>query len=93
MDGSGYIAVHEQGVADVNVLSVPSQDSGPFEFTTIHAYQCVSETALCVQGVGLPPSWNAEMASLSAQGWSLIETTSTANVSHLLIFILRRPVQ
>ena len=107
LDGSGLIRVHEQGTAnvsgtvdvgnlpavqDVKVVAMPAQESGPFEFMTIHARHCLSETALCLQGVGEPPTFNTEMTTLSAQGWSLVEMAPLFPNTNVLVLILRRPV-
>ncbi len=93
VDGSGFIAVHEQGVADVNVVSMPSQDPGPLEFTHVIAKLCVSESALCIEGTGAVPNVNEQLTSLSAQGWKLVEVTSASfGPADKVIFTLSRPV-
>ena len=91
VDANGFIAVHEQGTADVNVVSMPSQDLGPFEFTTLHARLCNSETSLCVKRLN-PPNTDlfADLESLSAQGWSLIDITRSEQ--GFLIYTLSRPL-
>ena len=93
VDASGFIAVHEQGVADVNVVSMPSQDPGPLEFTHVIAKLCVSESALCIEGTGAVPNVNEQLTSLSAQGWKLVEVTSASfGPADKVIFTLSRPV-
>ena len=78
LDGSGFIAVHEQGVADVNVVPMPSQASGPLEFTTIQTKLCtISPTGFC----DLEPDTldtldvNAILTTLSSEGWDLVEVS------------------
>lgn len=78
LDGSGFIAVHEQGTADVNVISLPSPDPGPLEFTTIQTKLCTaSPTGFC----DLEPDTldtldvNAILTTLSSEGWDLVEVS------------------
>ena len=94
LDGSGLIAVHEQGVADVNVVSMPPQDSGPFEFTDVIARLCDSESQLCIEKVPpIPGDVSAELTTLSSQGWELVSVTSANfGVGDKVIFTLSRPV-
>jgi hypothetical protein len=117
VDASGHIAVHEQGVADVNVtnaslpvsgtveignlppvqdvnvVSMPLEESGPLEFTTVHGKLCQSETALCTGGAGATPDVTEILASLSAQGWDIVAVTPVSYGSTgQVVFTLSRPI-
>ena len=95
VDARGFVAVHEQGVADVNVVSLPSLDLGPLEFTHVQARTCTnSPTGFCVLGATDSVDVDGILTSLSSQGWRLVETNSgTASSSSLLVlYTLSRPV-
>ncbi len=117
LDGDGLIRVHEQGMAnvtgtvnvgnlpavqDVNVLSVPSQDSGPLEFTHVMARMCTPSdsgggtTGFCAFGDApvTPLDVNAQLTALAGQGWRLM-TVSTPNYNNtrdIVVYTLSRPV-
>lgn len=92
VDASGFIAVHEQGVADVNVVSMPSLDPGPQEFT--HFTVSVNPN-----GTVRDPSTSelfdidATLIGLSAQQWELvgIDTLPYPASSTIVIYTLSRP--
>ena len=93
LDGSGFMAVHEQGIADVNVVSMPSQDLGPLEFTHLQVSLCSSPTGFCVPGASDSVDVDGILTGLSSQGWRLVETNSGApGGSLLLLYTLSRPV-
>ena len=102
LDASGSIAVHEQGVADVNVVSMPSLDSGPQEFTHVIAKLCSPSdsgggtTGFCGFGdapaTTTPLDVNAELTALSAQGWSLTTVIeATKGATDFVVYTLSRP--
>ena len=94
LDASGFIAVHEQGVAavsgtvdvgnlpavqDVNVISMPSEEPGSVEFTHVQARLCTnSPTGFCVPGASDSVDVDGILTSLSSQGWRLVEINSGA---------------
>ena len=88
LDGSGFIAVHEQGVADVNVVSVTS---GLMEYT--HLYIKVQSNG----SVEAPPTGSidldAELTALGAQGWNIASTESWVEPDTVarVLYTLTRP--
>ncbi len=86
VDASGSIAVHEQGTAnvagtvdvgnlpaiqDVNVVSLPSQDPGPLEWT--HFIVRISPNGeVRDPSTGEPFDIDATLLGLIAQGWELV---------------------
>ena len=92
VDGSGFIAVHEQGTADVNVVSMPSLDPGPQEFT--HFTVSVNPN-----GTVRDPSTSelfdidATLIGLSAQGWELVrlDIVPFPSADTNVIYTLSRP--
>ena len=92
LDASGFIAVHEQGVADVNVLSLPSQVLGPLEFTHVIVRVTTSGSVLDPT-TGQPFDIDATLIGLSAQEWELvgIDTLYLGSASGNVIYTLSRP--
>lgn len=116
LDGSGFIAVHEQGTADVNVtnaalpvsgtvdvgnlpvvqdvnvISLPSQDPGPLEFT--HFIVRISPNGdVRDPSTGEPFDKDATLIGLSAQGWELVrlDIVPFPSADTNVIYTLSRP--
>ncbi len=116
LDGSGFIAVHEQGTADVNVtnaalpvsgtvdvgnlpvvqdvnvISLPSEDPGPLEFT--HFIVRISPNGdVRDPSTGEPFDIDATRIGLSAQGWELVrlDIVPFPSADTNVIYTLSRP--
>ena len=116
LDGSGFIAVHEQGTADVNVtnaalpvsgtvdvgnlpvvqdvnvISLPSQDPGPLEFT--HFIVRISPNGdVRDPSTGEPFDIDATLIGLSAHGWELVrlDIVPFPSADTNVIYTLSRP--
>ncbi len=116
VDTNGFIAVHEQGTADVNVtnaalpvsgtvdvgnlpvvqdvnvISLPSQDPGPLEFT--HFIVRISPNGdVRDPSTGEPFDIDATLIGLSAQGWELVrlDIVPFPSADTNVIYTLSRP--
>ena len=88
VDASGFIAVHEQGVADVNVV-----DSGPVEYRTlIGKLQNTSSTGWCdFQTSACDFDLDASLTALATDGWKVVHVVGGGGSTTPVIFTLARP--
>ena len=88
VDGNGFIAIHEQGVADVNVVSM---DSGPFEYRTLFG----RPTNTSSTGWSAFPSnaadfdLDASLTASAADGWEVVHVVGGS--AGVVVFTLARP--
>ena len=87
VDGSGFIAVHEQGVADVNVVSM---DSDPVGYRTLIGRLTNTSST----GWSAFPSnaadfdLDASLTALAADGWEVVHVVGGSNGE--VVFTLAR---
>ena len=88
LDGSGFIAVHEQGVADVNVVSM---DSGPVGYRTLFGRLTnTSSTGWSAFPSGAADfDLDASLNALAADGWEVVHVVGGSNGE--VVFTLARP--